>query len=138
MPGAAAAELACFLTTRSETFHLQTFFAGLAAITLCVFLLPLLVTGTRSFGAASEECLDRTFARLNVTRWDVDSQYYDPEWDMGDAADWQLFPLHAFNSTSMLVSLFGLWVWLLFSPHLTADLDRPRTTPEQSSAHATN
>ena len=84
MPGAAAAELACFLTTRSETFHLQTFFAGLAAITLCVFLLPLLVTGTWAFGAASEECFDRTFARKNVTRWDVDSQYYDPSgtWTM--------------------------------------------------------
>ena len=130
MPGAAAAELACFLTTRSETFHLQTFFAGLAAITLCVFLLPLLVTGTRSFGAASEECFDRNFARLNVTNWDVDSQYYDPEWDMDDAADFRLFPVHAFNSASMAVSLFGLWVCLFFSPHLgVQDLDRPRTTP---------
>ena len=130
MPGAAAAELACFLTTRSEAFHPQSFFAGIAAITLCVFLLPLLVTGTWSFGAASEECFDRNFARKNVTHWDVDSQHYDPEWDMDDAAVWHLFPVHAFNSTSMVVSLFGLWVCLFFSPHLGAlDLDRPRTTP---------
>ena len=130
MPGAAAAELACFLTTRSEAFHPQSFFAGIAAITLCVFLLPLLVTGAWSFGAASEECFERNFARKNVTRWDVNSQYYDPEWDMDDVANWHLFPLHAFNSTSMVVSLFGLWVCLFFSPHLGAqDLDRPRTTP---------
>jgi hypothetical protein len=132
MPGAAAAaaERACFLTTRNEAFHPQSFFAGLAAITLCVFLLPLLATGTWSFGAASEVCFDRTFARNNVTNWVVDSQHYYPEWDMDDAADWHLFPFHTFNSTSLAVSLFGLWVWFFFSPHLAAlDLDRPRTTP---------
>ena len=72
-----------------------------------------------------------------MTRFDVDSQHHDPEWGMDDAADWHLFPLHLFNSISIVVSLFGFWVWLFFSPHNTStepdvaqDLDRTCTEPD--------
>jgi hypothetical protein len=127
--GVTTFELACIVTTRSEAFHPKVLLAGLAAITACILLLPLLVTSTWSYGAASKVCFDRTFARQNVTKWDVDSQHYDPDWDMNDSAGWRLFPIHLFNSTSTVVSLFGFWVWLFFSPHLAAqDLDRTRTT----------
>ena len=128
MPGfAAAAELACLLTTRSEAFHPKAFITGIIAITLCVFLLPLFVTGTWSYGAASTECYDRAFARLNATYFDVEAQHYDPDWEMDDSASFHLFPVHLFNSTSMAVSLFGLCVWLFFSPHLSVqDMDRTR------------
>ena len=127
MPGAAAAELACFLTTRSEAFHPKAFITGIIAITLCVFLLPLFVTGTWSCGAASSVCYDRTFERLNATYTDVESPLYDPDWDMDDSANRHLFPVHLFNSTSTAVSLFGLCVWLFFSPHLSVqNMDRTR------------
>jgi hypothetical protein len=129
MPGfAAAAELACLLTARSEAFHPTAFITGIIAITLCVFLLPLLVTGTWSYGAASTVCYNRTIAYRNATRFDVESQYYDPDWEMDDNAPWHLFPVHLFNSTATAVSLFGLCVWLFFSPHLSVqDKDRTRT-----------
>jgi hypothetical protein len=122
---ASAFELACYLIVRSETFYTKTFFACLYVTTLCVILLPLFVTNTASYGAADKVCHDWTVARANVTRFDVDSQLYDPEWDMDDFADWHLFPGHIFNSTSIGVSLFGFWVWLFFSPHSQKqDLDR--------------
>jgi hypothetical protein len=125
---AAAAELACLLTTRNEVFHSKAFFTGIIAITLFVFLLPLLVTGTSSYGAASEVCYDRNFVLRNATFSDIDSPKYDPDWDMDDSAPWHLFPIHLYNSTSTAVSLFGLWVWLFFSPHLSLqDMDSKRT-----------
>ena len=129
MPGfAAAAELACLLATRSEAFHPKAFITGIIAITLCVFLLPLFVTGTWSYRAASTLCYDWNFIRLNATHFDVESPLYDLDWEMDDAATWHLFPLHLFNSTSTAVSLFGLCLWLFFSPHLSVqDMDRTRT-----------
>ena len=80
----------------------------------------------------STACYDWTFARLNVTKSDVNSQEYDPEWNMEDAADWLLFPAHLFNSISTVVSLIGLFVWLFSSPHNSdgaRDLDRTCTKP---------
>jgi hypothetical protein len=77
-------------------------------------------------------CHDWTFARMNVTHFDVESEQYDPEWDMEDDATWQLFPAHLFNSISTVVSLFGFMVWLFFSPHMSdvaRDLDRTCTKP---------
>ena len=68
--------------------------------------------------------------RLNVTRFDVESQLYDPEWDMEETARLVLLPSHFFNSISVVVSLFGFWVWLFFSPHtsdVARDLDRTCT-----------
>ena len=72
-----------------------------------------------------------------MTRFDIDSQHYDPEWDMGDSAGWHLFPIHLFNSVSAGMSLFGFWVWLFFSPHYNEvgrDLDRTRTKLEFPSS----
>jgi len=112
-----AAELACCLVVRSETFYAKTFFTCQSVATLLVILLPLFVTNTASYGAASKECYDRKFARLNVRFFDVDSQHYDPEWNMDDDATWHIFPAHLFNSISTVMSLFGFWVWLFFSPH---------------------
>ena len=112
-----AFELACYLATRSHTFHKKSFFACLSVTSLCVVLVPLFVTNTLSYGAATRVCHDWTVTRKNVTRFDVDSQYYDPEWDMDDAADWHLLPVHLFNSISTAVSLFGFGIWLFFSPH---------------------
>jgi hypothetical protein len=112
-----AFELACCLVVRSEIFYAKTFFTCQSVATLLVILLPLFMTNTASHGAASKECYDRNFARLNVTMFDVDSQDYDPEFDMDDAANWRLFPAHLFNSMSTVMSLFGFWVWLFFSPH---------------------
>jgi hypothetical protein len=99
--------------------------------TLSVVLLPLLVTLTTSYGAAREECHDHTVMLLNVT--DVDSEFYNPEWDVEGDALLDLFPVHLFNSISTAVSLFGFWVWLFFSPHmsnLARDLDRTCEKPD--------
>jgi hypothetical protein len=49
---------------------------------------------------------------------------------MNDVADRVLFPAHFFNSISTVISLFGFWVWLFFSPHnsdVARDLDRTCT-----------
>ena len=108
-------------------FYKKTFFTCQCVATLLVVLLPLFVTNTPSHGAARKVCYDRTFAWGNVTSFDVDSPIYDPEWDMSDAAAWNLFPVHLFNSISTVVSLLGFWVWLFFSPHMSEvarDLDR--------------
>ena len=112
-----ALELAIYLTVRSETFYPKTFFSCQSVATLLVILLPLFVTNTASYSAASTACYDRTFAWSNVTYFDVDSQWYDPEWDMDDNSSWNLFPVHLFNSISTVMSLFGFWVWLFFSPY---------------------
>ena len=125
-----ALELAIYLTVRSETFYPKTFFSCQSVATLLVILLPLFVTNSASYSAASTACYDRTFAWSNVTYFDVDSQWYDPEWDMDDLAERHLFPVHLFNSTSTVVSLFGFGVWLFFSPHnsdVARDLDRTCT-----------
>jgi hypothetical protein len=112
-----AFELACCVIVRSENFYPKTFFACQAVATLSVIFLPLFFTNTASYGAAGKVCYDRTFARFNATHFNVESQHYDPEWDMDDAADWRLFPIHLFNSISTVMSLFGFWVWLFYSPH---------------------
>jgi hypothetical protein len=70
----------------------------------------------------------------DVTRFDVDHQDYNPEWEMEDVAEWDLSPIHIFNSTSSVVSLFGFWVWLFFSPHMSdvaRDLDRTCMKPDR-------
>jgi hypothetical protein len=130
-----AAELACYLTLRSPKFYRKTFFAALVEATLFAVLLPLLVTGTSSYGAASKFCYDR-FSPLR-TAWygDPDSDFYDPEWDLNadDVAIYHLFPMHLFNSISTVVSLFSFWVWPFFSPHkkssnVAQNLDRSCTT----------
>jgi hypothetical protein len=62
---------------------------------------------------------------------DADSLFiYNPEWDMQDAATYDLLPLHLFNSIAVVVSLFGFCVWLFFSPHMSKvaqNLDRTCT-----------
>ena len=129
-----AFELACCLVVRSEKFYAKTFFTCQSVATLLVILLPLFVTNTASYGAASKECYDRTFAWRNVTKFDVDSQDYDPEWDVDDVAQWRLFPVHLFNSIATVMSLFGFWVWLFFSPHnsdVARALDRTCTQKKQ-------
>ena len=45
-------------------------------------------------------------------------------------ADRALFPFHLFNSIATVMSLFGFWVWLFFSPHNSdgaRELDRTCT-----------
>jgi hypothetical protein len=72
-----------------------------------------------------------------LRNFDVDSKYYDPEWDMDDAADWHLFPVHLFNSIATVMSLFGFWVWLFFSPHnsdVARALDRTCTKKEHCTS----
>ena len=128
-----AAELACYRVLRSPAFHAKSFFTSLVAVTACVDLLPLLVTGTSSYGAASEVCFDRF--SLVRTAWygDPESPYYILDWDVNtdDNATMHLFPMHLFNSIATVVSLFGFWVWLFFGPHKSdaaQDLDRTCTT----------
>jgi hypothetical protein len=120
-----------FLAVRKGTFRTKTFYACLAATTLFFALLPLVVTGTASFGAAREGCYAKTVVRLNAVFLDVDSLRYDPDWNEEDNFDGHanrhLFPIHHFNSISTVVSLFGFGVWLFFSPHnsdAAKDLDR--------------
>ena len=126
-----AAELWCFLVVRKETFSAKTFYASLTAITLFFALLPLVVTGTASFGAARKECYVKTVVRLKERFLDVDSPQYEPDWTEEDNFDeeaiWHLFPVHRFNTISTFVSLFGFGVWLFFSTHnsdVAKDLDR--------------
>jgi hypothetical protein len=123
-----ALELTCCLIVRSERFYAKTFFSCQSVATLCVVLLPLFVTKTASYGAASKACYDWSFSWRNETHFDVGSQKnYDPEWDMDDSANWHLFPMHLFNSISTVMSLFGFGVWLFFSTHnsdVARDLDR--------------
>ena len=129
---ASAFELAAYLTVRSKTFYKKTFFTCQSVATICIILIPLFVTNTTSYGAARKVCHDWTFMRWNVTKFDVDSPLYDPEWDMEDNATFVLFPSHLFNCISTLVSLFGFWVWLFSSPHVSdvaRDLDRTCTKP---------
>ena len=130
-----AVELACYLAARKGAFRPKTSFACLATITSCVALLPLFVTGTASFGAATDECYARTLARTLAYRMDVDSPGHDPDWNEADNfadpdnALWHLFPVHLYNCSATAVSLFGVWVWLFFSPHtsdVAQDLDRTR------------
>jgi hypothetical protein len=129
----AATELACYRILRSPAFHAKTFFTSLVAATLFVVLLPLFVTGTSSFGAASEACFGR-FSLLRIAWYgDPGSSYYIPGWDVDtdDNASMRLFPVHLFNSIATVVSLFGFWVWLFFGPHKSdaaQDLDRTCTT----------
>ena len=130
---ASAFELACYLAVRSDSFYPKTSFAIIAASTLSAMLLPLFLTATSSFGAASEICYDRIFDLKNQTfTADVDSQYYDLDWTMGDVAHWHLLPFHVYNSVSVATSLVGLWVWLFSSPHRASEraqnLDRTCTT----------
>jgi hypothetical protein len=130
---APAFELACYLTVRRKTFNSVAFFACQSVATVCVVLLPLFVTNTASCGAARVVCYDRTIVMANVTSFDVDSPHYDPEWDMKDFAPWNLFPAHLFNSIAAVVSLFGFWAWLFFSPHkfdVAQNLDRRCTKPD--------
>ena len=135
-------ELACFRTVRKDTFHGKTFFACLAASTFCVVLLPLFVTGTTSFGAAREECYDRTVERLHSSFFDIGSQVvHDPTQDhnFDNVNTRHLFPVHLFNSIATVVSLFGFCVWLFFSPHTsdrTQNLDR--TCKTMISMHFTD
>jgi hypothetical protein len=68
-----ALERDCHEAVRSETFHAKTFYASLAAGTLCVVMIPLFMTGTASYGAAEKVCYDRTFHRLNACYLDLDS-----------------------------------------------------------------
>jgi hypothetical protein len=127
---ASASELAVYLVVRADTFYKKTFFTCQCVATLCVVLVPLFVTSTASYGAARKACHDRAFMLKNVTNFDVDSPNYDPEWGMDDDAQWRLFPVHVFNSISTVMSLFGFWVWLFFSPHMAdvaRDLDRTCT-----------
>ena len=70
----------------------------------------------------------------NVTLFDVDSPKCDPEWDMGDFAETRLFPVCLFNSISAVMSLFGFWVWLFFSPH-NPDVARDRDRTCKSRKH---
>jgi hypothetical protein len=126
-----AAELWCFLAVRKETFRAKAFYASLAATTLFSALLPLVVTGTASFGAAQKGCYVKTVVRLEAHFLGVDSPDYDPGWtvegNFDDNAGWHLFPVHSFNTISTVVSLFGFGVWLFFSPHnsdVAQDLDR--------------
>jgi hypothetical protein len=112
-----AFELACCVIVRSDTFYPKTFFTCQSVATLLVILVPLFVTNTASYGAASKVCYDRAFALRNETYFDVESLKYDPEWDMDDNSTWALFPAHLFNSIATVMSLFGFWVWLFFSPH---------------------
>jgi hypothetical protein len=130
---ASASELAVYLIVRGEAFYKKTFFACQCVATLCVVLLPLFVTNTPSYGAARKVCHEWNFEWRNATHFDVEHQYYNPEWDMvsmeGDAL-LHLFPTHLFNSISTVVSLFGFGVWLFFSPHMAdvaRDLDRTCT-----------
>jgi len=116
-----AFEMACCLIVRSETFYPKTFLACQAVATVSVILLPLFVTNTASYGAAGKACYDRTFAWSNVTYFDVDSQWYDPEWDMDDNADRALLPIHIFNSISTVMSLFG-FCGQLFCPSVAGKL----------------
>jgi hypothetical protein len=127
---ASAFELALYLIVRGETFYKKTFFTCQCIATLLVALLPLFVTSTASYGAARKVCHDYTFMRLNATKFDVDSAQYDPEWDMEDSANFDLFPQHLLNSISTVVSLFGFWVWLFFSPHVS-DVAQDRSLRQQ-------
>jgi hypothetical protein len=124
----------CYITLRGKTFYKKTFFACLSSATLFVTVLPLFATQTASYGAARKVCHDYVFVLYNAAYWDVESPLYDPEWD--------IFAVHLFNSISTVVSLFGFWVWLFFSPHMSdvaRDLDRTCTeTRLPSSKHATN
>ena len=127
------AELACYVTLRGPHFYAKTFFTSLVAATLCVDLLPLFVTGTSSYGAASKVCHDR-FSPLRIAWYgDPESPYHVPDWDVDteDSAAFHLFPQHFFNSISTAISLFGFWVWLFFGPHKSEQakhLDRTCTT----------
>jgi hypothetical protein len=129
-----AIELGCFLVIRKDTFRAKIFYACLAAITLCLALFPLYVTGTASFGVAREVCHVKTVVKLKTTFLDADSPEYNSKWteedNFDDSADRHLFPVHYFNSISTVVSLLGFGVWLFFSPHnsdMAKDLDRTCT-----------
>jgi hypothetical protein len=129
---ATAFELAVYLIVRAESFYKKTFFTCQCVTTLGVVLVPLFMTNTSSYGAARKVCYDWTFALNNVTNFDVDAKYYNPEWDMKDTAIYHLSPMHLFNCISIVVSLFGFWVWFFFSPHMsdvTRALDRTCTKP---------
>jgi hypothetical protein len=134
-----AFELACCLFVRSDTFYVKTFFTCQSVATLLFILLPLFVTNTTSHGAASKVCYDRNFAWRNVTYFDVESPKHDPEWDMDDSASLHLFPVHLFNSITTVMSLFGFWVWLFFSPH-NSDVARAldRTCTQKSNCSSSN
>ena len=126
---AAAFELACHVAVRSKTFYGKAFVTGLAAVTLCIILIPLFMTDTPSYGAARKACYDQSFDKWNATHW-AEGPRYRPEWSMDDDANRDLFPAHLFNSISTVVSLFGFGVWLFFSSHqsdVAKDLDRTRT-----------
>jgi hypothetical protein len=114
-------ELAGLHAVRKPTFHPKTLFACLAALTLCVALLPLLATGSTNFGAARKKCHDRT-ARMRAARYmDIESPEYDSDWNednIDDASIFALLPAHTFNCISTFVSLFGIWVAVLQSPLL--------------------
>jgi hypothetical protein len=135
----AAVELASFLAARRETFRAKTFIACLSVVTLGIVLLPLIATASSSFGAARAACYDKTLTRLSGVYLDLESPYYDSDWDEGRFSEYAsrlLFPMHLFNSVSTLSSLFGFWLWLFFSPHnsgrvdsnVAQDLDRTRMT----------
>jgi len=122
-----ALEISCHVAVRSETFHAKTFYASLAAGTLCVVLIPLFMTNTASYGAATKVCYERTFSRASAKYLDEDSQHYNSDWDMNSVAIYHLFPQHLFNSFSTVLSLLGFGVWLFFSTHqsdVAKDLDR--------------
>ena len=82
------------------------------------------VTGTTSFGEAKDVCYERNLAKLTAF-------FEEEEWEYDDYAGRFLFPLHQFNSSATLVSLFGFLTWLFFSPHTGENaegLDVTRTT----------
>jgi hypothetical protein len=98
----------------------------LVGLTVLDVLMPLVVTGTLSYGEAERVCYNRTYQRVSLMNHAMGNR----NWSLKDWADQSLFPIHMYNSIATCVSLVCFLVWFFCSPHMeeakTAKLDRTR------------
>ena len=98
-------------SVRDENSRAKTQLLCLGIVVALVSVLPLLASGTTSFGDAKAICRERA-VMVRILPFD-------------DAGGHLLFLQHAMNSMATFVSFCGYWTWLVASPHtLTVEVER--------------
>ena len=103
---------------RSNRCNPKRLTSVLIVVVGCAILLPFAITWTTSFKMAAEVCEERHDVKLLVL-------YAGEDYDYGKHATRFLFPKHAFNSVSTVVSFGGFLGWLFDRRQSTTkELDR--------------
>ena len=104
-------------SVRSKNSHPKTQTTCLALVLTLVIVLPLIVTGTMSFGKAKGICYERCFVQLTKYVGDDTGDEKKSEFDHDNAGHHLLYLQHLMNSTATVASFCGYSIWLFASPH---------------------